>query len=570
MAYTYEDFERAANEAGLMGQFSQYDLDLARAHPEAGLSILSLKRDYADAKTAEQRALINEAANQVRSSYANYTGGTDGSQYYATGIAGTVGGTQVAATPQQQKINQTIARIGSFAPFEYEAAPTYENKYESAQKKALDAVIERPDFAWSPETDPTWSSYKKSYLREGERAQANALAQASAGTGGRASTAAITAAGQAGDYYAAKLNDMIPTLYKEAFDRYLKDYDMRLSDLGAINSQEQIDYQKYLDRLGQYNKDRGQAYSEYQGEYGQLSDFLAALQGQDKTIYQRAIEQEATEHQRETEQAERERQARATALQEAYAAAELGDYSLLEALGITPNMEIINQMALAGAGKYTGAAAGSSTGGGVRAAGGVGPGDGENGDGENSDGAPGEDFVQAVLDIYPDGVVTNPDDWQTLLAYYDENELTDAGITKDAGVGLPNAAYNMAARGILENWQNGKTQQAQQGIAAIWDALNQVQRDNLRTTLTNAGAGALFAGTGEPPAGDVNTGKPTTAEGLGAKAKSIYETVMAETSHGGSMAAIQEDVEKRIRDGYQDGSISEEEADYLLKLFGYN
>ena len=568
MAYTYEDFERAASEAGLMGQFSQYDLDLARAHPEAGLSILSLKKDYANAKTAEQRALINEAANQVRSSYANYTGGTDGSQYYSTGIAGTVGGTQVAATPQQQKIDQTIARIGSFAPFEYEAAPTYENKYESAQKKALDAVIERPDFAWSPETDPTWSSYKKSYLREGDRAQANALAQASAGTGGRASTAAITAASQAGDYYAAKLNDMIPTLYKEAFDRYLKDYDMRLSDLGAINSQEQLDYQKYLDQLGQYNKDRSQEYSEYQGEYGQLSDFLAALQGQDKTIYQRAMEQEATKHQLETEQAERERQARATALQEAYAAAELGDYSLLEALGIKPNMEIINQMALAGAGKYTGAAAGSSTGG-VRATGGGGTGDGSGNDGGTVDAA----FKNVVLETYPDGVVTNPDDWQALLSHYDEETLKAAGITYNPGTqgaGLPNAAYNMAARGILENWQNGKTQQAQQGIAAIWDVLNQAQRDNLRTTLTNAGAGALFAGTGEPPAGDVNTGKPTTAEGLGARAKSIYETVMAETSHGGSMAAIQADVEKRIRDGYQDGSISEEEADYLLKLFGYN
>ena len=554
MAYTYEDFERAANEAGLMGQFSQYDLDLARAHPEAGLSILSLKKDYAGAKTAEQRALINEAANQVRSSYANYTGGTDGNQYYATGIAGTVGGTQVAATPQQQKNDQTIARIGSFAPFEYEAAPTYENKYESAQKKALDAVIERPDFAWSPETDPTWSSYKKSYLREGERAQANALAQASAGTGGRASTAAITAAGQAGDYYAAKLNDMIPTLYKEAFDRYLKDYDMRLSDLGAINSQEQLDYQKYLDQLGQYNKDRNQAYSEYQGEYGQLGDFLAALQGQDQTIYQRAMEQE-----------DRKRQAHEAEVAEAYDAAAMGDLSLLEALGIKPNMEIINQMALAGAGKYTGAAAGSSTGD-VRATGGGDPSDGSGNDGRTVDAA----FKNVVLETYPDGVVTNPDDWQRLLAYYDENELADAGITKDAGVGLPNAAYNMAARGILENWQNGKTRQAQQGIAAIWDVLNQAQRDNLRTTLTNAGAGALFAGTGEPPAGDVNTGKPTTAEGLGAKAKSIYETVMAETSHGGSMAAIQADVEKRIRDGYQDGSISEEEADYLLKLFGYN
>lgn len=552
MAYTYEDFERAANEAGLMGQFSQYDLDLARAHPEAGLSILSLKKDYANAKTAEQRALINEAANQVRSSYANYTGGTDGSQYYSTGIAGTVGGTQVAATPQQQKIDQTIARIGSFAPFEYEAAPTYENKYESAQKKALDAVIERPDFAWSPETDPTWSSYKKSYLREGERAQANALAQASAGTGGRASTAAITAAGQAGDYYAAKLNDMIPTLYKEAFDRYLKDYDMRLSDLGAINSQEQLDYQKYLDQLGQYNKDRSQAYSEYQGEYGQLGDLLAALQGQDKTIYQRAMEQE-----------DRKRQAHEAEVAEAYDAAAMGDFSRLEALGIKPNMEIINQMALAGAGKYTGAAAGSSTGG-VRAAGG-----GSGNDGGTVDAA----FKNVVLETYPDGVVTNPDDWQALLSHYDEETLKAAGITYNPGTqgaGLPNAAYNMAARGILENWQNGKTQQAQQGIAAIWDVLNQAQRDNLRTTLTNAGAGALFAGTGEPPAGDVNTGKPKTAEGLGARAKSIYETVMAETSHGGSMAAIQADVEKRIRDGYQDGSISEEEADYLLKLFGYN
>ena len=43
MAYTYDDFVNAANQSGLMGQFSQDDLNLAQKYPEFGLSVLSLK-----------------------------------------------------------------------------------------------------------------------------------------------------------------------------------------------------------------------------------------------------------------------------------------------------------------------------------------------------------------------------------------------------------------------------------------------------------------------------------------------------------------------------------------------
>ena len=46
MAYTYDDFVKAANQSGLMGQFSQDDLNLAQKYPEFGLSVLSLKKDY--------------------------------------------------------------------------------------------------------------------------------------------------------------------------------------------------------------------------------------------------------------------------------------------------------------------------------------------------------------------------------------------------------------------------------------------------------------------------------------------------------------------------------------------
>ena len=75
MAYTYDDFVKAANQSGLMGQFSQDDLNLAQKYPEFGLSVLSLKKDYNNAATAEQRLLANQAANELRKSYGNYSGG---------------------------------------------------------------------------------------------------------------------------------------------------------------------------------------------------------------------------------------------------------------------------------------------------------------------------------------------------------------------------------------------------------------------------------------------------------------------------------------------------------------
>ena len=51
MAYTYDDFLSAAGNSGLLGEFSQTDLDTAMKYPEFGLSILSLKKDYHNATT---------------------------------------------------------------------------------------------------------------------------------------------------------------------------------------------------------------------------------------------------------------------------------------------------------------------------------------------------------------------------------------------------------------------------------------------------------------------------------------------------------------------------------------
>lgn len=289
MAYTYDDFEKA--RAGSDVYFSQYDLDLAKQHPEFGMSVLDLKKQYATATTDEQRALINAQANELRKNYGYYSGGADGSSYISTG-------------KYAPKIDETLDKIGSFKPFEYGSAPSYESRFQQKQQELLDAALNRDPFSWSKETDPQYSSYKKTYLREGERATADALAKASAASGGRPSSFAVNAATQAGDYYATKLSDVIPTLYQQAYERYLKDYQMKLSDLNAVNQQEQLDYAKYLDRLNQFNTDRTFDYNNYLGEYGRLQDYLGGLQGQDQTTYNRYLD--VLDREREKQQAAQE------------------------------------------------------------------------------------------------------------------------------------------------------------------------------------------------------------------------------------------------------------------------
>lgn len=278
MAYTYDDFVKAANQSGLMGQFSQDDLNLAQKYPEFGLSVLSLKKDYNNAATAEQRLLANQAANELRKSYGNYSGGADGGSFRLE-------------SKLNRRSDDLLDQLGSFGSFSYGEAPTYENTFAQQQKDLLDRILNREDFSWSKETDPQWSSYKKSYLREGDRATANALAQASAASGGRPSSHAVNAATQAGDYYATKLNDVIPTLYQQAYERYLDEYNMKLKDLNTVNQQEQLDYAKYLDRLGQFNTDRGFAYQNYADDYDRLRSQLADVQGQDQIDYARYLDE---------------------------------------------------------------------------------------------------------------------------------------------------------------------------------------------------------------------------------------------------------------------------------------
>lgn len=242
MAYTYDNFVSAANAAGLRNAFSEQDLQIAQRNPEFGLSLLSLLKDNSNATTAEQQLLATEAANQLRKSYGVYNTGTLGTDSAYAGSYGTqindlmdqiknYGSFDYANQDEYQKLLDQITNYGSFS---------YAN--QDSYQQLLDSIVNQQPFSYDLQSDPSWGSYKKAYMREGDRASANALAQASAASGGRASSYALTAAQQAGNYYAGQLADIIPTLEQNAYSRYLSDFNNRLSSLGAMESDRAFDY----------------------------------------------------------------------------------------------------------------------------------------------------------------------------------------------------------------------------------------------------------------------------------------------------------------------------------------
>lgn len=168
--YTYDDFLQKAAKTGLLESFSTADLKLAMADPDAGMTLLTYKEDYQAASTDEARALANAGAERVRRSFGGYTGGADGSGY----------------TPADDYVNSDAG----------------------------------PD-TFAREAEALWEDYRKAYLREGQRAYEDSLGAAAANTGGIASTAAVTAAQQARNYYGAQAADRKAELYQAAYENWL-------------------------------------------------------------------------------------------------------------------------------------------------------------------------------------------------------------------------------------------------------------------------------------------------------------------------------------------------------------
>lgn len=342
--FTYDQFQQAAQNSGLLNQFSQADLDLAQRYPDFGMSILTEKQNFANATTDEQRALANQRAEELRASYGNYTGGSDGSGFTLTPLS--PGSFEYADAPTftgtyNDDINDLWNQQLNYGSFTYGDAPTYNNRYDDTIQELIQGILDRKDFSYDPATDQLYQNYRKQYTREGDRATEDALGAAAAASGGIPSSYASTAAGQAANYYAAQMTDKIPELYQLAYNKYLNDYNMQLSDLGVVQGAEQSDYDKYLNELAQYNTDRNFDYNAWMDQYNILNNNLQTALGMNDAEYDRyltELNQYNTDrnfaYNQLLDEIDSQTNERNEALNNAILAAEYGDYSFLNNMGI--------------------------------------------------------------------------------------------------------------------------------------------------------------------------------------------------------------------------------------------
>lgn len=203
MTYTYDDFVTQAKNAGMYDSFGQEDLTMAQSKPEYGLSLLKLQQDAGKATTEEQKLLVQEAVNQLRSSY---------------GVV-----IPSASTGQQ--------------PYSYGRETDYQ--------KLLNGVTTPSSFDFDHRTDETYGAMKDSWIADGDRTQDRVL-QGSTVPG----MDWAKAAGQQGNnYYDTKLTDQIPTVYQNAYEEYQGKQTMDQSKLDAVAGDRDFDYAKYLQQI---------------------------------------------------------------------------------------------------------------------------------------------------------------------------------------------------------------------------------------------------------------------------------------------------------------------------------
>lgn len=280
------------NQKGWADEDALYKDALARGDTEAA-EAHRVKRDG-----------YHTAQEELRARY-GYSGGADGSEHL-----GLMAYTKDLYAGEEDDDRDWGGSSGGFGGsgmgggFSYEDAPQYLSKYQERIDALADAILNRPAFSYDPETDPTYQQYKASYTRDGKRAMQDTLAQVSARTGGLASSYAQGASQQAYNNYMAQLADKIPELKQLAYSMYMDDLNQDRADLSMLQGMEQTDYGKFLDKLGQWNTDRGFDYGVYrddvadrqwqtQFDYGVHRDNVADSQWQQQFDYNASRDQVA-------------------------------------------------------------------------------------------------------------------------------------------------------------------------------------------------------------------------------------------------------------------------------------
>lgn len=178
------------------------------------------------------------------------------------------------------------------------ALPDFTSSYDGEIRRLYDEIVNRPAFRYDPRSDPLYQSYRTQMVIEGERAMRNTMGRAAALTGGYGSSYAQGVGQQEYELYLQRLGQVMPQLYKAAWERYSAGGDelkglfnttMTLAQDEIGREKDRFDRAARLEELAYLREqaDLDHAAAQEQTQYKRAQDSYAQALAQEKLDYER-------------------------------------------------------------------------------------------------------------------------------------------------------------------------------------------------------------------------------------------------------------------------------------------
>lgn len=142
----------------------------------------------------------------------------------------------------------------------------YQSRWDDELTSLYDQIRNRKKFSYDMGTDPLYQQYREQYQRLGRLAMQDTMGQAAALTGGYGSTYGEQVGQQAYNAYLQNLNDIVPQLQQQAYQRYQDEGTDLYTQYSLVKGREDTDYGRYRDTVSDYYSDLSDARSAYNSE----------------------------------------------------------------------------------------------------------------------------------------------------------------------------------------------------------------------------------------------------------------------------------------------------------------
>ena len=142
----------------------------------------------------------------------------------------------------------------------------YQSRWDDELTSLYDQIRNRKKFSYDMGTDPLYQQYREQYQRLGRLAMQDTMGQAAALTGGYGSTYGEQVGQQAYNAYLQNLNDIVPQLQQQAYQRYQDEGTDLYKQYSLVKGREDTDYGRYRDTVSDYYSDLSDARSAYNSE----------------------------------------------------------------------------------------------------------------------------------------------------------------------------------------------------------------------------------------------------------------------------------------------------------------